>query len=324
MVLVKSRVDGPIVKVLFAEGDTVRQGDPLLEIDPRPYQAAVAQAEGELARDQAQLSGVKADLDRTANLLERGFASHQAYDRQAALFGQYSATVKTDQALLDNAQLNLSFTRITAPMSGRIGKRLIDAGNLIRASEGTALAEIVQIHPISVLFTVPQGILGEVKARQKEAALVVEAASTEDRRLLSRGSLSLIGNRIDPQTGTIELKASFENVDEMLWPGQLVEARLITRIRHDAVSVPLSAIAPSPKGRFVYVVGLDRKVTLRPVTLGPPADGLAVVESGLATGERVVLEKQDLLAPGMEVQPEAAAREDGPATSPPADQGKPS
>jgi multidrug efflux system membrane fusion protein len=323
-VLVKSRVDGPILKVLFTEGDVVTAGDTLYEIDPRPYQATVAQSEGQLARDQAQLAAAKADLERTASLADKGFASHQTYDQRTSQFGQFAAMVKMDQAALDNARLNLGFTKIVAPISGRIGKRLIDAGNLIRASDGTALAEIVQTRPIGVLFAVPQSVLAEIKARQKEGPPTVEAVATEDRRLLASGVLSLIGNQVDAQTGTIELKATFDNADDQLWPGQLVEARLITRLRRGVVAIPESAVAPGPKGRFVYVVENDGKIAFRSVVAGPAANGFTIIESGLAAGERVVVEKHDLLAPGMEIEPEASAVETNPSKAAPTADGKPS
>jgi multidrug efflux system membrane fusion protein len=302
-VLVKSRVDGPIVKVLFTEGEEVKEGQPLFEIDARPFQIAVAQAEADLAKDQAQLSSAKADLERTVHLLDKGFASRQAYDRQMALVGQSEAGVKADRAVLENARLNLSFTRITAPISGRIGKRLLDRGNLVRASDGTALAEIVQTHPVALLFSVPQAILVDIRAQREEQPLPVEALAAEDRHVLGRGALSLIGNQVDPQTGTIELKALFPNDDGALWPGQLVEARLVTHVERGTVSVPLTAVLPGSQGRFVYVVTDEGKVVHRPVAVLATAEGLAVINRGLAAGEKVVIEKQDLLAPGMAIRP---------------------
>lgn len=323
-VLIRSRVDGPITRVLFSEGDWVREGDVLFEIDPRPYQTAVDQAEGALARDQALLASARSDFDRTAQLLNTGFASRQAYDRQAAQLAQGTAAVKVDQAALDNARLNLSFTRLLAPIGGRIGKRLVDAGNLVRASDGTALAEIVQVHPISVFFSVPQSLLNDMRVRQKTAEVEVDAATTDDRRLLAKGRLSLIGNQVDPQTGTIELKAVFANGDDVLWPGQLVEARIVIGTRHDAVTVPMTAIAPGPQGKFVYVVAADSRISVRNIATGPTADGLTVVEFGLSAGERVVVEKQDLLAPGMTITPEAASGEDVLTGQPGGRKGKPS
>jgi multidrug efflux system membrane fusion protein len=304
-VLLKSRVDGPITKVLFTEGDHVRPGQALFEIDPRPYRAAVDQAEAQLARDRALVASARSDFDRTTRLLDSGFASRQAFDRQTATLSQAEATVRMDQAAVDSARLSLSFTRIVAPIDGRIGKRLVDAGNLIHASDGTALAEIVETQPVAVLFSIPQSLLSDVRSRLKSGPVAVEALSSEDRRLLGRGRLVLIDNSVDGQTGTVALKASFGNADEDLWPGQLVEARLINGTRHDAIAIPRSAVAPGPQGHFVYVVDADDRIALRPVTLGPTDGGLAIVEFGLAVGERVVLEKQDMLAPGMVVHPMA-------------------
>ncbi len=300
-VQLKSRVDGQIDKVLFTEGDEVKAGQVLVEIDPRPYQAAVAQAEGQLARDQAQLVAAKADLERSTALVEKGFTSHQSFDQQSSLVGQVTAAIRTDQAGLDNARLNLGFASIRAPIAGRIGKRLVDAGNVIHQADNTVLAEIVQIHPIAVTFTVPQDSLPQIQARQKAGPLSVEVLSADDVQALGTGELTLIGNNIDPMTGTIALKAVVENQADTLWPGQFVTARIITSMRNNAVAVPLSAVEPGPDGKFVYVVGEDSKLVARPVKLGQPVRDLAVIETGLAVGDRVVLERQDALKPGMAV-----------------------
>jgi multidrug efflux system membrane fusion protein len=306
-VQLKSRVDGQIERVLYTEGEEVKSGQVLVEIDPRPYQAAVAQAEGQLARDQAQLVAAKADLERSTSLVQKGFATHQTFDQQSSLVGQFTAAIRTDQAVLDNARLNLGFASIRAPIGGRIGKRLVDAGNMIHQADNTVLAEIVQIHPIAVTFTVPQDALPEIQARQKPAPLRVEILNADDQHVLAAGDLTLIGNTIDPATGTIALKAVVENNADTLWPGQFVTARVITSLRNDAVAVPLAAIEPGPDGKFVYVVDSDSKVQARPVKLGQPARGLAVIESGLAPDEAVVLDRQDALKPGMLVAAEEQA-----------------
>jgi multidrug efflux system membrane fusion protein len=303
-VQIKSRVDGQIDRVLFTEGDEVKAGQPLVEIDPRPYAAAVAQAEAQLARDQAQLQAARADLDRSNTLVQKGFATHQTVDQQSSLVGQYSAAIKADQAALDNAKLNLSFATIRAPIAGRIGKRLVDAGNIIHAADNTVLAEIVQIHPISVVLTVPQDALPDIQVHQKDGHLKVEARGADDQKLIGMGELTLIGNTIDQLTGTIELKASFDNADDKLWPGQFVTARVITAMRNNAVAVPMAAIEPGPAGKFVYVVDEKSAVQARNVKLGAPAHGLAVVEMGLQPGDAVVLDQQDQLKPGMNVSPQ--------------------
>ena len=303
---VKSRIDGPIEKVLFTEGATVAAGAPLFEIDPRPYRAALVQAEGQLARDQAQYASAKTDYERATNLVGNGFISQQTLDQREALMAGYAAAIRVDQGALDNARLNLDFTTIRAPIAGRIGKRLVDTGNLIHGSLGTPLAEIVQTRPITALFTVPQGALPEIRAQMKQGPLSVEAVSTDDRRSLSRGTLQLIGNQVDPATGTVELKASFDNEDDALWPGQLIEARLTMQYRRDVIAVPVSAVTPGADGQVVFVVDLDNKVAVRKVVLGPISEGRAVVESGLEPGEKVVVEKLDMLAPGLAVQAEAS------------------
>lgn len=299
----RSRVDGPIERVLFVEGSIVNQGAALFQIDARPYHAALSQAEGQLARDQAQYVSAKADFDRTLSLVEKGFASKQSFEQREAQLAGLAAAVKIDQAVLDNARLNLDFTTIRAPIAGRIGKRLIDQGNLVHATDSAPLAEIVQTRPISLLFTVPQGILPQLRREMLRGEVVVEAISTDDRVTLSRGKLALIGNQVDSLTGTIELKAAFDNDDEKLWPGQLIEARLTLQTRLDAIAVPSSAVAPSAEGKMVFVVEPDHRLAVRKVILGPSSEGSTIIESGLQAGERVAIEKLDELAPGLAIDP---------------------
>ncbi|HEV2677951.1 MAG TPA: efflux RND transporter periplasmic adaptor subunit [Aliidongia sp.] len=308
-VQLKSRVDGQIDRILFTEGQQVSAGDPLIEIDPRPYQAAVGQAEGTLAKDQAQLVSAKADLDRSSSLLKNGYASRQAFDQQTAAVGQLTATIKADQATLDAARLNLQFSTIRAPITGRVGKRLVDAGNVVHTADDTDLAEIVQLKPITVLFTVPQDALPDIQAGQRRGALVVEARSGNDQKRLAEGRLTLIGNQIDAQTGTIELKALFENTDETLWPGQFLNARIVTSTRKDAVTVPMAAVQTGIRGKFVYVLdGSASTVTPRDVGMLQSVHGLAVVD-GLKPGETVVVDNQDQLAPGMVVKVEPGSND---------------
>jgi multidrug efflux system membrane fusion protein len=301
-VQLKSRVDGQIERVLFTEGQEVVPGQALVEIDPRPYQAAVAQAEGQLERDQAQLQAARADLDRLSPLIEKGFATHQSHDQQASLVGQFTGAIKTDQAMLDNAKLNLSFAVIRAPIAGRIGKRLVDAGNVVHAGDNTVLAEIDQIHPVAVVLTVPQDVLPALQAAKEQGPVKVEARGADDRTLIGTGELVLIGNAIDQQTGTIELKATFDNAKDVLWPGQFVTARVETAARDNAIAVPMAAVEPGPDGKFVYVVDDKSTVQARVVRLGPPSHDMAVIESGLLPGEIVVLDRHDQLKPGMIVK----------------------
>lgn len=314
--MVKSRVDGSIDKVLFVEGADVAAGEPLIRIDPRPYQAALAQAEGQLARDQAQYVSAKADLDRAVSLIDKGFASHQTLEQRQATVSGLAASVKIDQGVLDNAKLNLDFTTIRAPIAGRIGKRLVDTGNLVHGSDNIALAEIVQTHPISVLFTVPQGVLPELRAQMKQGALAVEAIATDDRHSLSHGTLALIGNEVDPLTGTVELKAAFDNDDAVLWPGQLIEARLTLAFRKGVVAVPVSAVAPTSDGKIVFVVDQNHKLSVRKVTLGPASEGQIMIETGLQPGEHVAIEKLDQLAPGLTIRPQSSLEADASTASP--------
>jgi len=307
IVQIKSRVDGQIDRILFTEGQQVQAGDVLIEIDPRPYQAAVGQAEGTLAKDQAQLVSAKADLDRQSSLLQHGYASRQAFDQQQAAVGQLVASIRADQAALDAARLNLQFATIRAPITGRIGKRLVDAGNVIHTADDNDLVEIVQVKPINVLFTVPQDALPEIQAGQHAGALVVEARSGNDQKRLAEGKLTLIGNQIDPQTGTIELKALFENADEALWPGQFLNARVVTSTRKDAVTVPTAAVQTGIKGKFVYVLDTAASTVVpRDVSVLQSVHGLAVV-AGLQAGETVVTDNQEQLSPGMVVKVDPGA-----------------
>ncbi len=300
-VQVKSRVDGQIDRVLYVEGQDVHEGDPLIEIDPRPYKAALAQAEGQLAQHQAQLVSAKADLERSRSLLAKGFASRQTFDQQNAAAGQLAAALAADQGAVDAARLNLSFTTLRATISGRVGKRLVDAGNIIHAGDTPPLVEIVQIHPIAALLAVPQTDLPDIQAQLRVGSLTVEAWSSDDGKLLASGTLSLIANEIDQATGTIEIKATFDNHDDALWPGEFVNGRIITRMRNDAVAIPAAAVQPGPEGKFVYVVD-DRSIArVRWIRLGAPAPGEAVVEEGLKPGETVVIDNQDQLAPDMPV-----------------------
>jgi multidrug efflux system membrane fusion protein len=304
----RSRIDGPIEKVLFTEGSMVTPGKALFQIYARPYQAALAQAEGQLARDQAQYLSARADFERTVSLVEKGFASRQTFEQREAQVSGFSAAIKIDQAALDNARLNLDFTTIRAPIAGRIGKRLIDQGNLVHVTDSAPLAEIVQTKPISVVFTVPQSLLPQMRREMQRGNLVVEAISTDDRSKLSQGNLALIGNQVDPLTGTIELKAAFDNDDEALWPGQLIEARLTLETRNDVVAVPASAVASGAQGKLVFVVGADHLLSVRKVTTGPTSEGRTIIETGLQPGEQVAIEKLDELAAGLRVDPES----DGP------------
>ncbi len=230
MVSVKTRVDGQIVKVDFREGQEVKEGEPLFQIDPRPYQAALEQAQAAKQKDEAQLAGAKLDLERYSKLLGTGYQTRQSYDNQTALVAQLQAAIKGDQAQIDNAQLNLGYADIRSPIDGRLGARLVDKGNLVHANDNTALVTITELKPIFVSFTLPQETLDELREYQQKAPLVVRAYTGDGTKQLSEGKLTLIDNSIDQATGTIHLKARFDNLDERLWPGEFVSVRVVLKV----------------------------------------------------------------------------------------------
>jgi membrane fusion protein, multidrug efflux system len=300
-VTVRTRVDGQITKVLFTEGQEVKTGDPLFQIDPRPFQAALEQAQAQKNRDEAQLKGAQLDLERYQKLLPTGFQTRQQYDQQVTTVEQLKGAIAADQAQIDAAQLNLQYTDIRSPIDGRTGARLVDLGNLVQASQTTALVSITQIKPIFVSFTVPQENLVDIRTNQARAPLAVEAYASDDKTLLSRGKLTLIDNQVDTTTGTIRLKATFDNNDERLWPGEFVSARLIVSTRQDAIVVPAQTVMHGPQGSYVYVIKPDDTVERRPVQVAMTEEDRAVIEKGLARDERVVVEGQYRLTDGAKV-----------------------
>jgi len=309
-VTVKSRVDGPIVGVDFTEGQEVEAGAALFEIDPRPYQEALAQAQAARAKDTAQLEGAEADFDRYSKLVVHGYQTRQSYDQQKALVGQLKAAIAGDQAQIGTAQLNLDYTRIRAPISGRLGARLVDIGNLVRASDGTPLVTITQVRPIYVSFTLPQQNVDAIRQEQAKGPLTVEAFSGDDKSDLAHGRLTLIDNAIDAATGTIHLKAEFANADERLWPGEFVNVRVVLSVRRAVATVPSPAVQEGPDGYIVYVVQPGDTVHRRPVEVAAIQDGVAAVTEGLSPGERVVVTGQYRLTDGARitaVPPGAAA-----------------
>jgi membrane fusion protein, multidrug efflux system len=302
MVTVKTRVDGAIVKVDFKEGQEVREGDPLFQIDPRPYQAALEQAQAAKQKDEAQLVGAKLDLDRYSKLVGTGYQTRQSYDQQTALVAQLQAAIKGDQATIDNAQLNLGYADIRSPIDGRLGARLVDKGNLVHASDNTALVTITEVKPIFVSFTLPQDTLDQLRQEQQKSPLAVRAYSSDGSKLLSEGKLTLIDNSIDQTTGTIHLKARFDNLDERLWPGEFVSLRVILRVRPHVATVPAQTVQEGPEGNYAYIIKPDDTVERRNVDVAAVQDGLAVVTKGLSPGERVVVEGQYRLTEGARVK----------------------
>jgi multidrug efflux system membrane fusion protein len=300
-VTIRARVDGTLQEVRFKEGQDVKAGDVLALIDPRPFKAALDQAVATKAKDEAQLANAKLDLKRFVDL--RDFASRQSVDTQNTLVAQLQASVKSDDAIIENAQVQLSYTTITSPIDGRTGVRLIDAGNMIHASEGAALLVVTQMEPIFVTFTLPQDVLDEVNTAQAHGAVRVDAYKRDDATLLATGALSVVDNQIDSTTGTVRLKATFANKDRRLWPGAFVNVKVVTEIRQNAAVVPAQAVQRGPNGLFVYAVKPDRSVELRPITAGGTEAGMTLIDKGLTAGETIVLDGQYKLQPGSKIQP---------------------
>ncbi|HXY54560.1 MAG TPA: MdtA/MuxA family multidrug efflux RND transporter periplasmic adaptor subunit [Nitrospirota bacterium] len=302
-ITVKTRVDGELTKVLFREGQVVNQGELLVEIDPRPFEVQLTQAQGAMARDEALLENAKLDLVRYQDLVKKDLIPLQQLDTQAYLVHQYEGEVKADQGQIDNAKLQLVYARITAPISGRIGLRQVDPGNIVHASDTSGLAVITQLQPIAVIFSLPEDNLAQILARLKSSArLTVEAYDRDQKQKLATGTLLTVDNQIDPNTGTVKLKAEFPNRNNELFPNQFVNAHLIIEVKHDAVIVPAPAIQRGPQGTFVYVVKEDQTAALRSVTVGVTQEGNASIASGLSVGELVVVDGADRLRNGSKVE----------------------
>jgi membrane fusion protein, multidrug efflux system len=300
-VLIKSQIDGQILKIDFAEGQEVHAGDVIAEIDPRSYAAALAQAKAVKLKDQALLENAQVDLKRYRGLVVQDSIAHQQLDTQAALVEQYRGTVDADQAQIDLAQVQLGYCNIRSPIDGRVGTRLVDVGNIVRATDATGIVTINQVRPILVSFALPAASLPQVRARLKQGGVnvIVEGADGHD---LATGKLTVIDNQISTATAMITYKASFENADEALWPGQFVNTRLLLQVRQHALTVPITAVVRDSEGAYAFVVGADRVVQKRPIKIGFSDKTIAIVDSGLVAGEQVVTDGQYRIEAGSRVE----------------------
>jgi multidrug efflux system membrane fusion protein len=302
-VTVRSLVDGQLQKIFFTEGQLMEAGAPLAEIDPRPFEVQKEQAVALLARDQALLDNARLDLDRFRTLLSQDSVAKQQVDTQEALVRQYEATVKLDQAQIDTAALQLAYAHITAPITGRVGLRLVDTGNLIHPSDANGIAVITQLRPITVLFAIPQDALPKVMKHFKtDEPMVVEAFDRDGRTLLATGKLVTVDNQIDPSTGTVKLRAEFPNTDETLFPNQFVNVQLIAEQIQGATVVPTAAVQRSTTGTYVYLVADQKTASVRLVETGPSERGVIVVTKGLVPGDVVVTDGVDKLREGSTVE----------------------
>jgi membrane fusion protein, multidrug efflux system len=301
-VTVRSRVDGQITKVFFEQGQMVKEGDRLIEIDKRPYQATLDQALAKKAQDQATLANAELNLQRSATLVRQDFVSHQQVDTQKAVVAELTAQIQGDQAMIDSAQTQLDYTSISSPLTGKTGFRLVDTGNIVHSSDQNGIVTVVKMQPIAVVYTAPETAIVAINKALATGEVAVEALSRDNRTRLSRGHLAVLDNSVSQASGTISMKAIFKNADNMLWPGLSVTTRmLIDTLKHVTVA-PEDSVEHGPNGPFAYVIGDDNKVSVQPIEVSETGMGLAVVTKGLLPGQKVVVEGQYRLQPGALVQ----------------------
>jgi membrane fusion protein, multidrug efflux system len=306
-VTVRSRVDGEILKIAFKEGQVVKEGDLLAQLDPRPFQAALDQAAAKKAQDEASLKNAQLDLKRFTDLARQDFASHQQVDTQQASVDQFTAQIKGDQAAIDNAKTQLSYATINAPISGRIGFRLVDQGNIVHASDANGMLSIVQLQPISVVFTAPEEAVPQINKALAAGTVPVTALSSDGSKTLSQGTLALLNNEVDQASGTIRMKATFENKDNALWPGLSVTTRLLADTLKQAVVVQNDAIERGPSGLYAFVINDADKVEMHDIKVAEQGADQSVVSQGLTAGQKVVVAGQYRLQEGSTVAPTEAA-----------------
>jgi multidrug efflux system membrane fusion protein len=305
-VQVTARVDGQIEKIGFAEGQDVRKGALLAQIDARPFEAALGIAIATRDKDKAQLANAHLDLERYLLLAPEDLASKQTVDTQRALIGQLTAQVKGDEAAINSARTQLDYTSIRSPIDGRTGIRLVDPGNIVHAADSTGIVVVTQVEPISVIFSLPEESFAQVSAALRRGAVEATALSRDRNEELDRGTLALIDNQIDQTTGTLRLKATLPNGQRRLWPGQFVNMRVLTQVQHQVLTIPASALERGPDGLFTYLVKSDSTVVVAPLTTGVENNGFVVVETGLKAGDTVVTSNQYRVQPGGRVKPNAA------------------
>jgi membrane fusion protein, multidrug efflux system len=312
-VKLNSRVDGELEKVAFIEGQDVKRGQLLAQIDPRPYQAALDQAVATRAKDQAQLEDARLDLKRYTILAPQNLASKQQLDSQQALVDQLKAQVEADAASIESARTQLNYTQITSPINGRTGVRLVDPGNIVHAADTTGIVVLTQLKPIAAIVTLPEESIDAVAQAMQHGPVSVAALSRdEDKTELDRGTIQLIDNQIDPTTGTIHLKVIFPNAQERLWPGEFISARVLSRTVRNVLTIPAQALQRGPDGLYVYVIGTDSKVQARTLKVGYSNEELAVIEGGLTEGERVATSNFYRLQPGALVSINRSAQAEHP------------